>query len=146
MLNALKYAFVRFSLSSLLAAGVDYAIFAAAMAISDHLLLSFVVGRTAALAVNFTVNRSAVFHSRGNTGLKLSKYLGVAFMVFGMHYVSARALLTFTPLHPLVARALGESVIFLFSYGAQKLFVFRFQTRNPGGLMVSKEDPPHVQR
>lgn len=144
MLTVLKHAFVRFSLSSLLATGVDYCIFAVVMAISGHLLLSFVAGRIAALAVNFTVNRSAVFHSRGNTGLKFTKYLGVALMVFGMHYVSARTLLTFTPLHPLVARVLGESVIFLFSYGAQKLFVFRIRSGNAGGLTVKNEDPPHV--
>ena len=133
MLKALKYAFVRFSLSSLLATGVDYGIFAVVLAISDHLLFSFVAGRTAALAINFTINRNAVFHSRGNTGLKLAKYLGVALLVFGMHYGSARALLTLTPLFPLVARALGESVIFLFSYGTQKVFVFRRPTRDPQG-------------
>ena len=146
MLTVLKHAFVRFSLSSLLAAGVDYGIFAVTMTISGRLLLSFVAGRTAALAVNFTVNRNAVFHSHGNTGLQLSKYLGVALMVFGLHYVSARTLLTFTPLHPLVARALGESVLFLFSFGAQNAFVFCLRTRSPGGLMVKKEDISHIQR
>lgn len=138
MPDVLKYAFVRFSLSSLLSTGVDYGIFTAALAISDRLLLSFVAGRTAALAINFTVNRGAVFHSPGKTGLKLAKYLGVALMVFGMHYGSARALLTLTSLPPLAARALGESTIFLFSFGAQKAFVFR---RRAGG-----GDTPHVQR
>ncbi|MBI3985476.1 MAG: GtrA family protein [Lentisphaerae bacterium] len=138
MPNALKYAFVRFSLSSLLATAVDYGIFAAALAISDHLLLGFVAGRTAALSVNFTVNRGAVFHSRGHTALKLAKYLGIALMVFGLHYGSARTLLTHTSLPPLAARMLGESVIFLFSYGAQKTFVFRRRPPDEASAHVQK--------
>lgn len=116
---------VRFGGSSLLAAGVDYLVFTVAMILTEHLLASFVISRVMALTVNYAVNRRVVFRSEAPVRRQLLRFLGVAAVVMTLHWLSARTILHYWPIHPVLARIMGESVIFLFSFTIQRLFVFR---------------------
>ncbi len=114
----------RFGGSSLLATSVDYTVFAAVMHAHGRLLPAFVIGRITALAVNFAVNRRAVFKSDAPVTWQLLRFLAAAGLVMTLHWSSARLILHYWEMHPVPARMVGESLIFLCSFALQRRFVF----------------------
>jgi putative flippase GtrA len=118
------FVLMRFFLSSLISAGIDFVVFTAVFWITGSLPASVVAGRVSSLA-NFFLNRRFVFSNQGNLAAALSKYyvlvaiMGVA-SYSGIHFLSQ-----VLGLNVLVAKLLVETLLWLVGFAVQRTFVFR---------------------
>lgn len=112
-----------FAASSLVAAAVDLLGALVLSALTGSLALAVVGARIASAAVNFTLNRRAVFDSRGPLGAQVVRYLSLAVVLVGMSYLGTLAL-TVLGLPLLAAKLLTDSALWLVSYLAQRRLVF----------------------
>lgn len=88
------------------------------------LLISVVSARLLSAAVNFLINRSAVFRAQGSTGARAAKFAAVAAASVSMNYLLLYILTVALPLPlPLMKPAVDLS-LFLGNYFMQKHFVF----------------------
>lgn len=118
------FVLMRFFLSSLISAGIDFVVFTAVFWITGNLPASVVAGRVSSLA-NFFLNRRFVFSNQGNLAAALSKYyvlvavMGVA-SYSGIHFFSQ-----VLGLNVLVAKLLMETLLWVGGFAIQRTFVFR---------------------
>lgn len=116
-----------FSTSSVISALIDFALLFLIQYMTSNLFLSVVTARLCSSIFNYTMNRKYVF-SGGKTS-KISKSMPkyfalvvlVLFMNYGLLYFYNQQLII--PL--IIAKVLTEVTIFLFSYWAQRRFVYR---------------------
>ncbi|WNM25867.1 GtrA family protein [Demequina capsici] len=113
-----------FAASSLLAFAFDTAVLLLASASGLSLGLSLLLARTSSGLVNFTINRRTVFRAEGPALPQLLRYLAVAVVVLAAGYGSLR-LLTWVGLPLIVAKVITDGCLWVGSYGAQRLLVFR---------------------
>lgn len=133
---------LRFSSSSLLAAGLDYATFTLLIAllrnsaVGPYILISTIGGRVISFIVNFTVNRKKVFHQETFSASMLLRYFSVT---IGHVLVSS---LLISLLHSALGQAVPESIIkipvdaslFFVNYFIQKKWVFPERKAKTGGI------------
>ena len=115
---------LRFSASSLLSFFIDYGLFCALMGLTGMTVLSNVLARTVSASVNFSLNRSFVFGSRAHILRSAVRYFLLAVVVLIFNTCILRLLIG-AGLPYMLAKLLTETVIFLFSWTAQRLFVFK---------------------
>ncbi|KQO01415.1 GtrA family protein [Paenibacillus sp. Leaf72] len=117
---------IMFSTSSLLSALLDFTLLFLIQSISHNLFLSVVAARLCSSIFNYTMNRKYVFTGGKVSKLhqSLPKYFSLVILVLLLNY----GLLYFyneTLIIPLViAKLLTEASIFLFSYWAQRKYVY----------------------
>lgn len=118
------FVLARFLLSSVLAAGIDFAGFALAFALTRNVLVSVLVGRLSSL-VNFALNRRFVFHNRGSVARALWRYYALALLVGLLSYGLIWTLNT--PLHwdVFAAKLCVDGVLSLLSFSVQRTLIFR---------------------
>lgn len=115
-----------FSMSSLLSALIDFGLLFFIQYFTHNLFLSVVAARLCSSMFNYTVNRKYVFSSGRNSKVQksLPKYFLLVLLVlllnYGLLYFYNEKLII--PL--LAAKILTEISIFLFSYWAQRRFVY----------------------
>lgn len=115
-----------FSMSSLLSALIDFGLLFFIQYFTHNLFLSVVAARLCSSMFNYTVNRKYVFSSGQNSKVQksLPKYFSLVLLVlllnYGLLYFYNEKLII--PL--LAAKILTEISIFLFSYWAQRRFVY----------------------
>lgn len=117
------FVLLRFYASSLIAAGLDTAVFGVAFLLTGNILLSFVAGRTSSL-VNFALNKRFVFHSGTAVGPALLRYYVLAAAIAAASYVSIQALTATLALNVILAKVLVETTLSLLSFSVQRTFVF----------------------
>jgi glycosyltransferase involved in cell wall biosynthesis len=125
LLDSMRIYFLllRFASSSALAALVDFLVFITAYRLGGDLLLSLALARVAGGSLNFSVNRSLVFHSRAGLAATLAGY-GALFLALGAcAYLSIRALAGLG-MNVVAAKALTETALFLASFAIQREFIF----------------------
>ena len=130
ILDSMKIYFLllRFSLASLLAALVDFLVFAVSWRATGSILAGMVLARLVSASVNFLVNRGPVFHS-GERGARLPlQYTALVVVLGTLSYLSIRGLVA-VGLPVLPAKAIAETVLFLISFVVQRDFIF---TERPG--------------
>jgi glycosyltransferase involved in cell wall biosynthesis len=125
LLDSMRIYFLllRFSASSLLAALVDFLVFAAVWGASSSILASLVAARLVSASLNFLVNRGPVFHS-GERGARVVRRYAVLVAVLGaLSYFGMRGLVELG-LQVLPAKIVAETVLFLASFAVQRDYVF----------------------
>jgi len=119
---------LRFAGSSLLAAGIDFAVFTIALSLTSNVLTSMVAGRVSSLA-NFALNRRFVFHSAGGVAVALLKYYTLAAILGAAAYCSIRCLSGGLGWNVLVAKIAAETILWLASFSVQRGFIFPNKVR-----------------
>ena len=122
---------VRFSISSLAAAAVDFVLVLALMAMTGNLAVAVVGARISSATLNFTLNRRYVFDPAGRTSLPaaIAGYGTVAIGILIANYTILYLLYERLGIMIGLAKIVTEASLFLASYFLQKHFVFR--TRRP---------------
>lgn len=126
VLDSMRIYFVlfRFAVSSLLAALVDNLAFAVCFALWPNIAGSQVAGRLVSMLFNYSLNRTAVFHSRSALGASLPRYLGLVAVSGLLSYSAIRMLHDHAGMPVIAAKILAETVIFFFNFVVQRDFVF----------------------
>lgn len=119
--------FFKFSFSSVAAAVVDYFLLFVFQWMTRNLFLAVVGARLVSSAVNYTLNRSLVFHyvSKHHRQREVVSYYLLASGLLLLNYLILRFLSESLGLNLLLSKILTELILFVFSFLAQHLFVFR---------------------
>lgn len=122
----------RFVASSLAATFVDYVIYSL-LIIQDHSIISsLIAARCCSTLLNFAVNRTLVFRSSGTIWRQAASYytLAVALVLFSWGGISM--LDNWFGVHPLPAKLIIESLMFVGSFIIQRSYVFSTNTKMRG--------------
>jgi glycosyltransferase involved in cell wall biosynthesis len=126
VLDSMRIYFVlmRFFLSSLISAGIDFLVFTAVFWLTHSLAASVVAGRVSSLA-NFFLNRKFVFSNQSNLFAALTKYYVLVAVMGVASYSGINFLSEVVGLHVLVAKLLVETLLWVVGFAIQRTFVFR---------------------
>ena len=120
---------IKFSASSLIGFGVDYAVFALLTLIPNEwahwVLLCNIFARIVSASVNFTINYHLVFKSKANIGLAILKYTLLALFILGCNTLFLWLLVMKAGINQYLAKIIVEVTMFIISWLVQRLFVFR---------------------
>jgi glycosyltransferase involved in cell wall biosynthesis len=118
------FVLLRFYLSSLMAAGFDFAGFSIAFVATHHLLLSILVGRLSSI-VNFTINKGFVFRSRRPVQGTLGRYYTLALFIAAASYGLVWFTMQYLRWNVFAAKVTIDVLLSIFSFSVQQKFVFR---------------------
>ena len=120
---------IKFSLSSLIGFGVDYAAFTLLTLIPSEwpywLIMCNIIARVISASVNFTINYKLVFKSKSNVLLAIVKYACLALFILGCGTLFLWLLVDKAGMNKYLAKILVEVTMFIISWLIQRLFVFR---------------------
>lgn len=118
---------VKFSLSSILSGILDFVLLGIIQFLTSNLFLSVIGARLCSAMFNYTINKTYVFSKTRNSSLKksLPSYFLLALFIMMVNYgvIYSYNILLEIPLF--YAKILTEITIFLFSFWAQRKFVFK---------------------
>ena len=120
---------LKFSLSSLVSFGVDYALFCLFSAVTGHLIVSNVLARVLSGTLNYTLNRRLVFGQKGGAAKSALEYLLLAVCILACNTAILR-LLTLAGMGPYLAKILTELILFFFSWFIQHSVIFRKEPKS----------------
>lgn len=117
---------IKFCTSSFLSAVVDFLLLMVLGTFTSSLLFAVVAARACSSLLNYSLNRNFVF-SGNRDGMKwpLPKYFGLVILILGLNYMLLHLLHENMGVPLFYAKLLTESILFVFSYSIQKVFVFR---------------------
>jgi glycosyltransferase involved in cell wall biosynthesis len=118
------FVLMRFFLSSLISAGIDFVVFTAVFWLTGNLPASVVAGRVSSLA-NFFLNRRFVFSNQGNLVTALSKYYVLVAVMGLASYSGIHLLAQVLGWNVLLAKLLVETLLWLVGFAIQRTFIFR---------------------
>jgi glycosyltransferase involved in cell wall biosynthesis len=118
------FVLVRFYFSALVAAGIDFAGFSIAFALTGNVLASIAVGRLSSL-VNFALNRRFVFHNRDSVQVVLWRYYALVAAIGPLSYLLIHALNRYAHWNVFAAKVVVDSLLSVVSFSVQRTFVFR---------------------
>ncbi len=122
---------VKFTLSSLACSGVDLALFALLYALLEPIAPGYAAGlatlaaRVVSGALNFIINRAAVFRSEGSAGKQLAGYTALSVLRVLVSAVLIQLLEPFAKGIMVPLKAAIDTALFFASYALQKAIVFR---------------------
>ena len=121
----------KFILSSMTAGILDFALLFLFGAITHSLLASVVLARMISSVYNYTVNHRLVFKGHNeSTARSAAKYFGLVLVIMSLNYLSIRSLVTLG-VGEFLAKLSTEIMLFILSYGVQKLLVFHRKNHGP---------------
>ncbi|WP_438447285.1 GtrA family protein [Gorillibacterium sp. sgz5001074] len=119
---------LKFSASSLLSAGIDFALLFVLQAMTGSLFLAVAGARLISSVFNYSMNRTYVFargRKRSSVYSSMPRYFALVLVVLLLNY-GVMALYNHAIGVPLFAsKVLTEATVFAFSFWAQRRFVFR---------------------
>jgi glycosyltransferase involved in cell wall biosynthesis len=118
------FVLVRFYFSAIVAAGIDFAGFSVAFALTGNVLASIAVGRLSSL-VNFALNRKFVFRNQTSVKGTLPRYYALVVAVGGVSYLLIWSLHQYARWNVFAAKVAVDTVLSLVSFSVQRTFVFR---------------------
>jgi putative flippase GtrA len=122
---------VRFSLSSMAAALLDFLLLFVLNATTGSLLVSVVGARVSSSVFNYTTNRTFVFGTRARTSPSAVRYFALVGALLAANYGLMHLLNETLGVALLIAKVGTEGVLFTLSYQIQKRFVFAVAGRRP---------------
>jgi len=130
LLDSMRIYFVllRFVASSLIAAGIDFVVFAFIFWATSNVLASMICGRVSSV-VNFAVNRRFVFSSKAGIRAALVKYYALVAAIGAAAYYSIRFLSGTLGMNVMAAKILAETCLWLASFAIQRSFIFNRKAR-----------------
>jgi putative flippase GtrA len=120
----LFFVFLRFSLVSIFTALIDYLIFSMLFFFTSSILPSLVISRMISGTFQFTMGRSWVFKSREGKIAELIKYVLLVIALMLVSYCLISFFVLYLNFNPYITKLIVDLSIFLFSFLAQKTFVF----------------------
>lgn len=115
---------LKFSASSLLSFGVDYALFCLLSALTGSLIFANIAARIVSGTVNFTLNRKMVFKSDKNITVAVIQYIALAVFILICNTLVLKGLTSFG-LAAYLAKIITEVILFIFNYLVQHSLIFR---------------------
>ncbi|MCR2803378.1 bifunctional glycosyltransferase family 2/GtrA family protein [Paenibacillus soyae] len=118
--------FLKFSASSILSAAIDFALLFLLAWWTDHLLVAVAGARLCSSIFNYAMNRRFVFRKKNGAAIARSmpKYFALVLLILLLNY----GLMAFTHegigLPLLASKLVTEASLFLFSFWAQRKFVY----------------------
>ena len=138
--DSMKIYFVllRFLLSSLLTAGIDFLVFSLALTLTGSVGAGMLWGRGVAQFVNFLVNQRLVFRQRKGALGAFVRYLALVALLGTLSYLMITELQELFGLNALIAKLAAESILFVISFSTQHNLVFAVprQPNEPGNETV----------
>jgi glycosyltransferase involved in cell wall biosynthesis len=118
------FVLVRFYFSAMVAAGIDFAGFSIAFAVTGNLLASIAIGRLSSL-VNFALNKKYVFHNRAPVKGTLWRYYALVAGIGSLSYLLIWTLGRYGHWNVFAAKVVVDSLLSVVSFSMQRTFVFR---------------------
>lgn len=117
---------IKFSMSSILSGVIDFLLLAVLQLYTSNLFLSVIGARLCSASFNYTINRIYVFSKFKDASIKrsLPRYFILAAFIMLVNYGVIDIYYSLLGLSLFLAKILTEVTIFLFSYWAQRRFVF----------------------
>lgn len=139
LLNSSKilYIFFRFSILSMMTAGIDYAIFALLYYLSDSIILSILFARIVAGSFQFFFGKKWVFKSKQKVLGELLKYFLLVGILMLASYGLIELMVTNLGMDAILAKLIAELSLFIISFTMQKKIVFA-QTYNSKPNLINK--------
>lgn len=127
LIDSIKIYFtlLRFMISSMLTAVIDYIIFLFVFSIGSNILLSQAAARFVALIFNYAVNRKLVFLSKQQHTNVFPKYVMLVILSGLVSYSIIELLLVLFPLQVAVAKLISEGIIYFGNFAVQRDFIFK---------------------
>ena len=120
---------IKFSASSLIGFGVDFAVFALLTLFNvpfEHwILMCTIIARVISASINFTINYHLVFKKRETLWMAFIKYAGLALFILGCNLLLMWLLYEKAGMNEYLAKIIVEITLFITSWLVQRLFVFR---------------------
>ncbi|MFH0996861.1 MAG: bifunctional glycosyltransferase family 2/GtrA family protein [Pseudomonadota bacterium] len=118
------FVLIRYVSSSVLTAAIDFVVFAVILQLLDSIVAALIVGRSAALSVNFLINKKYVFRCRLNVYSVFLRYLALLALIAVMSYLMICEMKLVFGIPPLIAKLIAESILFILSFTVQRDIVF----------------------
>lgn len=117
---------LKFSASSVLSGVLDFLLLLLLQSMTGNLLLSVIVARAGSSAANYAMNRRFVFGRQGKGAVhkSMSRYYALVLLVLGLNYGCLSLMHTLLGIPLIPAKLLTECLLFLFSFWAQRRFVY----------------------
>lgn len=125
--------FIKFCLSGISSAVIDYVLLFVFQWMTGNLFLSVVGARVASSAVNFTINRTVVFGTAQRKRRKrkeLPSYYLLVVVLLLLNYLLLRFLSQDLEINLFLSKLLTEITLFGLSFTVQHLFIFRRPVRS----------------
>jgi putative flippase GtrA len=123
---------LRFGFISILTAALDNGVFYLLFGATGNIAVSQIGARLAAVLLNYSAVRKAVFLSDEKHRLLLPRYLLVVLVNGLLSYAGIRLLTSATPAGVVPAKMLAEALLFIVNFLAQRDFVFSKRSTAPG--------------
>lgn len=115
---------IRFALSGLAGAAIDWVGVLSLMALTGNLLVSVVSARVVSALVNFRLNRTLVFGDTGDARTALKRYAALAVAILVANYALLATLVDMLGVPLVLAKLVVETGLFIVSYVVQHRGVF----------------------
>lgn len=116
---------LKFSCSSLLSFCVDYVLYSVIFALSGSIKLSNVIARVFSSIFNFLLNKKVVFKNKENIYKTALKYFALAAVILAVNTFLLDLIVKYVIKNEYIAKIIVEVLLFLFSWTAQRSFVFK---------------------
>jgi putative flippase GtrA len=117
---------VKFVCSSAVATIVDYGLFTLMnLSFANQVFSSIVVARIVSSTVNFSINRRVVFKRKNPPRSAILRYYGLALVIMLASYGLIKLFAGVLGLNVYVAKVISDSLLTVFSFVAQREFVYR---------------------
>lgn len=118
------FVLLRFFSIALVTAGIDFVAFVVAIGLLGDPLSALSVSRGCAVLFNFLANKRFVFKDGKPVAPALLRYSLLVLGLFFLSYLMILEIMAHTPLGPIGAKLLAESLLFFLSFSVQRVFVF----------------------
>lgn len=117
--------FLRFNISSLLTAAIDYIIFTICILSGYSILAGIICGRIIAGFVNFSINKKFVFKSDNNHFYAIIAYAMTVLLSGCIGWVCIEYMVITLSMNVYLAKVLIEILLYIFNFIIQRDFVFK---------------------
>ncbi|MCP3873975.1 MAG: glycosyltransferase [Desulfobacteraceae bacterium] len=118
------FVFIRFLSASIIASLFDMMIFSIGFFFCEDVFISIVLGRLGGAALNFSMVKTIVFHSKRDVFTELAKYSALVIFLMLISYTLILNLINLLHINPYIAKIGAETLLFLASFGIQRVFIF----------------------
>ncbi len=124
--SAMIYAvLLKYSVSSLVAAIVDYSLFALFLKLGISIVLGTYFARAVSCVVNFLLNKRFVFRNDDKATGQFVKYLVLVAISASLSGQAVSCISAYFTISPIIIKIPIEIALYLFNYAMQRTFVFR---------------------
>lgn len=118
---------VKFSISSILSAIIDFSLLGIIQAFTSNLFISVIGARLCSAVFNYTMNRAYVFSKSKNSAVRksLPRYFLLAVVIILVNYSVIDIFYQVIGLSLFLAKIFTEVTIYLLSFWSQRKFVFK---------------------